>query len=43
MNPTERLSQFFKGVSFGSPVTQIARTGKERFNIAFRYVRGGAE
>ncbi|MBK1717424.1 PilN domain-containing protein [Thiocystis violacea] len=25
------------GVSFGSPVTQIARTGKERFNIAFRY------
>lgn len=31
------------GVSFGSPVTQIARTGKERFNITFRYVRGGAE
>lgn len=32
-----------EGVSFGSPVTQIARTGKERFNITFRYVRGGAE
>jgi general secretion pathway protein L len=32
-----------EGVSFGSPVTQIARTGKERFNIGFRYVRGGAE
>jgi general secretion pathway protein L len=31
------------GVSFGSPVTQIASTGKERFNIAFRYTRGGAE
>ena len=31
------------GVSFGSPVTQIAGTGKERFNIAFRYTRGGAE
>jgi general secretion pathway protein L len=32
-----------EGVSFGSPVTQIARTGKERFNIGFRYTRGGAE
>lgn len=32
-----------EGVSFGSPVTQIARTGKERFNITFRYTRGGAE
>ncbi|MTW22374.1 PilN domain-containing protein [Allochromatium palmeri] len=32
-----------EGVSFGSPVTQIARTGKERFNIAFRYTQGGAE
>ncbi|MGQ9659783.1 MAG: PilN domain-containing protein [Thermochromatium sp.] len=32
-----------EGVSFGSPVTQIARTGKERFNITFRYVRGGTE
>ncbi|NEV61285.1 PilN domain-containing protein [Thiorhodococcus minor] len=28
-----------EGVSFRSPVTQIARTGKERFNISFRYVR----
>ncbi|NEX18736.1 pilus assembly protein PilM [Thiorhodococcus mannitoliphagus] len=28
-----------EGVSFKSPVTQIARTGKERFNISFRYVR----
>lgn len=27
------------GVSFRSPVTQIARTGKERFNISFSYVR----
>ncbi|MBK1722106.1 PilN domain-containing protein [Thiocystis violacea] len=26
------------GVSFKSPVTQIARTGKERFNISFQYV-----
>lgn len=25
------------GVSFKSPVTQIARTGKERFNISFRF------
>jgi len=32
-----------EGVSFGSPLTQIARTGKERFNITFRYVRGGAK
>ena len=31
------------GVSFGSPVTQIARTGKERFNIGFRYTRGVRE
>lgn len=30
-------------VSFGSPVTQIAQTGKERFNITFRYTRGDAE
>lgn len=25
------------GVSFRSPVTQVARTGKERFNLAFNY------
>jgi general secretion pathway protein L len=25
------------GVSFRSPVTQVARTGKERFNLAFTY------
>lgn len=25
------------GVSFSSPVTQVPRTGQERFNIAFRY------
>lgn len=25
------------GVSFRSPVTQVARTGKERFNLAFAY------
>jgi len=25
------------GVSFKSPVTQVARTGKERFNISFRF------
>jgi general secretion pathway protein L len=25
------------GVSFKSPITQVARTGKERFNIGFRY------
>lgn len=28
------------GVSFRSPVTQIARTGRERFNLAFRYAPG---
>jgi general secretion pathway protein L len=27
----------FDGVSFRSPVTQVARTGKERFNLAFAY------
>jgi len=27
------------GVSFRSPVTQVARTGKERFNLAFNYKR----
>jgi general secretion pathway protein L len=27
------------GVSFRSPVTQVARTGKERFNLAFTYKR----
>jgi general secretion pathway protein L len=27
----------FDGVSFRSPVTQVARTGKERFNLAFEY------
>ena len=27
------------GVSFRSPVTQVARTGKERFNLAFTYSR----
>jgi general secretion pathway protein L len=27
------------GVSFRSPVTQVARTGKERFNIGFNYKR----
>lgn len=27
----------FDGVSFRSPVTQVARTGKERFNLAFTY------
>lgn len=27
----------FDGVSFRSPVTQVARTGKERFNLAFVY------
>ena len=26
------------GVSFKSPVTQIARTGKERFNISFQFI-----
>jgi general secretion pathway protein L len=26
-----------EGVSFRSPVTQVARTGKERFNLAFAY------
>jgi general secretion pathway protein L len=28
-----------RGVSFGSPVTQVAQTGAERFNIAFQYAR----
>ena len=27
------------GVSFRSPVTQVAQTGKERFNLAFNYKR----
>ncbi len=27
------------GVSFRSPVTQVARTGKERFNLAFTYTQ----
>lgn len=27
----------FEGVSFRSPVTQVARTGKERFNLAFTF------
>lgn len=31
------------GVSFKSPVTQVARTGKERFNIAFRFSPGKDE
>jgi general secretion pathway protein L len=26
-----------EGVSFRSPVTQVARTGKERFNLAFTF------
>lgn len=30
-------------VSFKSPVTQIARTGKERFNISFRFTRQGED
>jgi general secretion pathway protein L len=30
------------GVSFRSPVTQVARTGKERFNLAFNYKPEGA-
>ena len=29
----------FSGVNFRSPVTPDARTGKERFNIAFQYTR----
>jgi general secretion pathway protein L len=29
------------GVSFRSPVTQVARTGKERFNLAFAYKPAG--
>ncbi|HYN79171.1 MAG TPA: PilN domain-containing protein [Lamprocystis sp. (in: g-proteobacteria)] len=28
------------GVSFRSPVTQVARTGRERFNLAFTYQQG---
>jgi len=28
-----------QGVSFASPVTQVAQTGAERFNIAFQYQR----
>jgi general secretion pathway protein L len=31
------------GVSFKSPVTQIARTGKERFNLSFRFTRQGED
>jgi general secretion pathway protein L len=27
------------GVSFASPVTQVAQTGAERFNITFQYTR----
>jgi general secretion pathway protein L len=27
------------GVSFRSPVTQVAQTGKERFNLAFDFKR----
>uniref|UniRef100_UPI0025DB43D1 PilN domain-containing protein n=1 Tax=uncultured Thiodictyon sp. TaxID=1846217 RepID=UPI0025DB43D1 len=27
------------GVSFRSPVTEVAQTGKERFNLAFKYNR----
>ena len=30
------------GVTFKSPITQVARTGKERFNIGFRYSGSGA-
>ncbi|QIK36674.1 pilus assembly protein PilM [Caldichromatium japonicum] len=33
-------SPLIEGVAFGSPVTQIAQTGKERFNISFRYTSG---
>lgn len=40
---TLEQSPAIEGVSFGSPVTQIARTGKERFNITFRYIRAGSE
>jgi general secretion pathway protein L len=29
------------GVSFRSPVTQVAQTGKERFNLAFNFKRAG--
>jgi general secretion pathway protein L len=31
------------GVSFRSPVTQVARTGKERFNVAFTYAQPTTE
>lgn len=31
------------GVSFRSPVTQVARTGKERFNLAFTFKREQAQ
>lgn len=31
-----------EGVSFRSPVTQVARTGKERFNLAFTFKPGAA-
>lgn len=34
-------SPLIEGVAFASPVTQIARSGKERFNIAFHYEAGG--
>ncbi len=30
------------GVSFRSPVTQVAQTGKERFNLAFSYQRAAS-
>jgi general secretion pathway protein L len=32
-------SEGVRDVSFGSPVTQVAQTGAERFNIAFQYAR----
>jgi general secretion pathway protein L len=32
-----------EGVAFKSPVTQIARTGKERFNLSFRVVNKKTE
>lgn len=32
-----------EGVSFRSPVTQVARTGKERFNLSFTYLRESPE
>lgn len=33
----------FENVAFRSPVVQVAATGQERFHIAFRYTRVGAE